>query len=168
MKLRGVMKNLNKAILLFCIMINCSFADDLLQKIKGMKVVSYSQLGHENNEYEAIVTEDKADHLLKIFNQRGDLLLTDSYPILTDAFRDLRAIDIGDEMSPYIVVTTQRGIHGENLIIYSLSKRKMIKNFTSTMPITWQAFENHLDIQTFGPKQQNGEELKQNFKFPIK
>jgi hypothetical protein len=162
------MKNLGKLILLFSLMTSSSHAEDIFQKMRGLKVFAYSKLGHENDEYEAIVTEDKADHFLKIINKKGESVLTDSYPILTDAFREMRSVDIGDKFSPYIIVTTQRGIHGENLLLYSLVNRKLVKNFTSTMPISWQVFENHIDIQTYGPKQKNGDESKQKYVFPDK
>jgi len=168
MKLRGVMKNLNNLILIFVMMTSTVFAEDLFQKMRGLKVVSYSKLGHESDEYEAIVVEEKADHLLKVINKKGEDILTDSYPILTDSFQELRSVDIGDELSPYILVVTQRGIHGENLLIYSLPKRKLVKNYTSTMPISWQVFEDHISIQAYGPKQSSGEEAKQNFTYPIK
>jgi len=162
------MKNFNKIFILFIIITNSSFAEDLFTKLHSLKVVSYSKMGNENDEYEAIVIEDKADHYMKVIDKKGNEILADSYPILTDSFREMRTVDIGDELSPYLVVTTQRGIHGENLLIYSLNKRKMVKNYTSTMPIVWQVFEDHINIQAYGPKQNNGDEIKQNFIYPLK
>lgn len=160
------MKLFNSLVLLLLFLSQQALANDVIKKMKEMKIVHYSQLGNDEEEYFAYVLEEKTDHQFKVIDNKNTELLHDSFPILTDAFKSLSMIDIGDENSPYLGVITQRGIHGENLRLYSLPKKKLIKNFTSTLPVIWRMYENHISIEVAGPKKSDGNETREVIEFP--
>lgn len=166
MKLRGVMKLLSKTIILLALLVQSSFANDVIKKMKELKLIHFAQLGSENDEFFAYVVENKADHQFKVFDKKDNEVISDSFPILTDGFRNLTMIDIGDEDSPYLAVVTQRGIHGENLRLYSLPKKKLIKSFASTLPVIWRTYEDHLSVEVAGPKKSDGNEEREVIEYP--
>ncbi|GAB4010075.1 MAG: hypothetical protein Fur0010_01910 [Bdellovibrio sp.] len=143
-------------------------AEDIIQSLKKMNVVYYASVGHESDEYKALVIESNADHQFRLYDESGKIVLSDSFPILTDAFHHLKVLDLPADNGPFLMIVTQRGIHGESLKLYSLKEMKLIKNYTSTMPVNWQVFEDRIEIQCYGPKASNGEESKENYVFPEK
>ncbi len=120
--------------LLFLLLCSHIFAQVTLEDVKKLGLVQYQSVEVLEDPYSLLVFLEKGEQVIQLFNG-NKIILDKRVSSITDSFRSIQFKTFDNSENPYAVILLQKGVHGEQVYIFSLVDGKEVFHLSSVWPM---------------------------------